>query len=155
MNEIKEKEEETEKDDLNNIGNINLDDIEESNEYLENENEENEEEQEKIIEKLQQKIVCLEKMNKDLKLKNEDLTKNNIEKNSVMAKMSSVGLRRKFTLSGTKVQNDTIKLAKIIKEKDDLQEMNEKMLDLLTEKELENEELIQNFENYKLLYVFK
>ena len=69
-----------------------------------------------------------------------------------MKKMGHVGLRRKFTAQSTfkRAQDDSVKIAEIIKEKDDLQEINEKMLDLLTEKELENEDLTQKFENYKL-----
>ena len=107
---------------------------------------------EKIITNLQEKIQRLEKMNNDLKAKNDDLKKNNIENNSVMKKMGHVGLRRKFTAQSTfkKAQDESVKIAEIIKEKDDLQEINEKMLDLLTEKELENEDLTQKFENYKL-----
>ena len=130
--------------------------LEEIDEIYETVNEDNEdlkeEDPEKIIADLQQKIIRLEKMNNDLRSKNEGLTKNNIENNSVMTRMSLVGLRRKFTSQGTfnQVQNDSIKLAEIIKEKDDLQEINEKMLDLLTDKELENEELVQKLENYKL-----
>jgi chromosome segregation ATPase len=112
----------------------------------------NDEDPEKIISDLQEKIARLEKMNNDLRSKNEGLKKNNIENNSVMTRMSLVGLRRKFTSQGdfNQVKNDSVKLAEIIKEKDDLQEMNEKMLDLLTEKELENEDLMQKIENYKL-----
>ena len=106
----------------------------------------------KIITDLQEKVLRLEKMNNDLKAKNEDLTKNNIENNSVMKKMGHVGMRRKFTEQGTfkTKQNDSVKIAELIKEKNDLQEINEKMLDLLTEKELENEDLQQKFEDYKL-----
>ena len=37
-----------------------------------------------------------------------------------------------------------------MKEKDELQQINEKMLDMLTEKELENDELNEKLENYKL-----
>ena len=49
----------------------------------------------------------------------------------------------KFTKQGifkTK-QNDSIKITEVIKEKNDLKEINEKMLELLNEKELENEDL--------------
>ena len=111
-----------------------------------------EDEKENIITDLKNKIARLEKTNKELRFKNEDLTKNNNQNNSVMTRMSLVGTRRKFTSQGdfNQVKNDTVKLAEIIKEKDDLQEMNEKMLDLLTDKELENEELMQQLENYKL-----
>ena len=139
--------------DLSRIDNINLEEIEELYETVNEDNcELNEDDPEKIISDLQEKIVRLEKMNKDLRSRNEGLKKNNIENNSTMMRMSLVGLRRKFTSQGdfNQVQNDSVKLAQIIKEKDDLQEMNEKMLDLLTEKEIENEELIQKLENYKL-----
>ena len=112
-----------------------------------------EEDRSKIILDLQQKIILLEKNNNDLKAKNEELTKNNNEKNSLMARISLVGLRRGFAFQNTlnKIQNDSVKLAEIIKEKDDLQEMNQKMLDLLTDKEIENEDLLQKIENIKLL----
>ena len=131
--------------------NIDLEKIDESNELYENTNDEDED-QENLISNLQQKIICLEKMNKDLRSKNENLTKNNIEKSSAMNRMSLVGLRKKFTLSSTfkKVQNDVVKIAEIVKEKDDLQDMNEKMIDLLTEKELEKEDLLQQLEKSKL-----
>ena len=71
----------------------------------------NDEDPEKIIADLQEKVMRLEKMNNDLKAKNEDLTKNNIENNSVMKKMGHVGMRRKFTEHGTfkTKQNDSVK----------------------------------------------
>ena len=109
-----------------------------------------EEDPEKIISDLQQKLILLEKVNKDLQAKNEDLTKKNIEKNTLMTKMSLVGLRRGFATSEKNEQDDSIKLAEIIKEKDDLQEINEKMLDLLTDKEIENEDLLEKLEKNKL-----
>ena len=111
----------------------------------------NEDEPEKIISDLQGKLARLEKMNKDLRAKNEELKKNNIENDSIMQRMNKVGLRRKFTSTGTfnKTQNDPVKLAELSKQKEDLQEMNEKMLDLLTEKEMEIEDLQQKFDNYK------
>lgn len=113
---------------------------------------EKEEDPDKVISDLQEKVIRLEKMNNDLKTKNEELKKNNIENNSVMKKMGHVGMRRKFTAQGTfkKITEDSIKIAELVKEKDDLQEINEKMLDLLTEKEMENEDLNQKLENYKL-----
>ena len=111
-----------------------------------------EEDRSKIILDLKQKIILLEKNNNDLKAKNEELKKNNNENNSLMAKISLVGLRRGFAFQNTlnKIQNDSVKLGEIIKEKDDLQEMNQKMLDLLTDKEIENEDLLQKIENIKL-----
>ena len=111
-----------------------------------------EEDSEKIISDLQQKVILLENNNKDLHLKIEELTKKNIDSTSLMMRLSLVGMRRRFgfTDSLTKVQDDSIKLAEIIKEKDDLQAMNEKMLDLLTDKELENEDLLEKLENNRL-----
>jgi hypothetical protein len=130
-----------------------LDQIDEKIESYETVNETQEEDKDKIIADLQQKIYSIEKLNKDLVEKNEELTKNNIMNNNALTKMSLVG-KRKFSSSqknlDNNTQDDNIKLAEIIKEKDDLQEMNEKMLDLLTDKELENEDLLQKLENYKL-----
>ena len=142
--------EQTEENKIN-LSSSSLDKKETRSESIENDNIK-EEDHPKIILELQEKIIILEKENNDLRTKNENLTRNNIEKNSIMAKMSFVGLRRGFSFGDTldKVQNDSIKLAEIIKEKNDLQEINEKMLDLLTEKEIENEDLFRKIENNKL-----
>ena len=111
-----------------------------------------EDEPEKIISDLKQKISVLEKNNNELHSKNEDLTKKNIEQNYSMLKMSLVSLKRGFASKNSikKIQNDSVKLAEIIKEKDELKEMNEKMLDLLTDKALENEGLLEKIEKNKL-----
>ena len=103
---------------------------------------------EKIISDLQQKVFLLEKMNNDLKTKNENLTKNNTEKTTLMMKISLANMRRKFPIGQN--QDKSIQLAEVIKEKNDLQQINEKMLDLLTDKEIENEDLIEKLENNKL-----
>ena len=103
---------------------------------------------EKIISDLQQKVFLLEKMNNDLKTKNENLTKNNTEKTTLMMKISLANMRRKFPIAQN--QDKSIQLAEVIKEKNDLQQINEKMLDLLTDKEIENEDLIEKLENNKL-----
>ena len=47
---------------------------------------EKEEDPDKVISDLQEKVIRLEKMNNDLKTKNEELKKNNIENNSVINK---------------------------------------------------------------------
>ena len=108
--------------------------------------------QNRQITELQEKIILLEKMNNDLKTKNEELKKSIIENDSTMKKMGHVGMHRKFSTFGTlkKLENDSVKIAELIKEKNDLQEINEKMLDLLTEKEMENEDLQQKLEDYKM-----
>ena len=103
---------------------------------------------EKIISDLQQKIFLLEKKNNDLKSKNENLTKNNTEKTALMMKISLANMRRKFPIS--QIQDKSLQLAEITKEKDDLQKINEKMLDLLTDKEIENEDLVEKLENNRL-----
>ena len=131
-----------------------LEEIAESNECNmddENENydEEKEEKADKIILELQEKIVLLEKANKDLKTKLESTTKKQTLNSTIIMRMAAVGLRKKFMLKSD-TQNDSVKLAEVMKEKDELQQINEKMLDMLTEKELEIDELNENFEKYKL-----
>ena len=118
----------------------------------ESENEELDEEKEenanKIISDLLEKNVLLEKTNKDLKNKIESLTKKQTLNSSILTKIATVGLR-KFTLKSD-LQKDSVKLAEITKEKDELQQINEKMLDMLTENELEIDDLNKKLENYKL-----
>ena len=126
-----------------------MDEIEEANENFD---EDKEEDANKIISELREKIALLEKTNKDLKTKVESQTRKQSLHSSLIMNLAAVGLKKKFTLKSdvSKVQNDSVKLAEIMKEKDDLQQINEKMLDMLTEKELENDELNEKFENYKL-----
>jgi hypothetical protein len=64
-------------------------------------------------------------------------------------RLASFDLRKKFELKNSN-DNDSIKWAMINKEKNELQEINEKMLYMLTEKELENDDLNEKFENFKL-----
>ena len=124
-----------------------LDKIEESNE-AENENNfgKKEENRDKIISDLKEKITLLEQTNKDLKSKVDSFTKKQSLTSMMFVRMAAAGFKRKLLLS----KNDTVKIAEIMKEKDELQQINEKMLDMLTEKELENDELNEKFENYKL-----
>ena len=118
----------------------------------ESENEELDEEKEenanKIISDLLEKNVLLEKTNKDLKNKIESLTKKQTLNSSILTKIATVGLR-KFTLKND-LQKDSVKLAEITKEKDELQQINEKMLDMLTENELEIDDLNKKLEDCKL-----
>lgn len=101
-----------------------------------------------VIFTLRQKIDQLEDQVANLRKKNDELRKDNIQNNSKLQKMSHVGIRKNFTLGG-KDNSNSVKMAEIIKEKNDLQEINENMLNMLTEKEIENEELQENFDNYK------
>ena len=129
-----------------------LESIKEIHEYSIESKESSEIAPEKLILDLQEKIIFLEKENKALKNKVESITKKDALNNTIIMKMSMVGLRKKFTLKKdiTQKKYDDVKVAEIIKEKEHLQEMNENMLDMLTEKEIENEDLNQKFENYKL-----
>lgn len=84
----------------------------------------------------------------NLKEKNDTLKKDNIKNDTKLRRMSFVGIRKKFTF-GTKGGADQIKMAELLREKSDLQEINEKMLNMLTDKEMEIEELEENFEKFK------
>ena len=105
-----------------------------------------------IISDLTNKIILLEKVNNDLKAKNESLVKNNFKNKSLGLKSSLIGIKLGLAsqILMKKANSDSSKLADMIKEKEDLQEINEKMLDLLTEKELENEDLMEKLKNYEL-----
>ena len=105
-----------------------------------------------IISDLTNKIILLEKVNNDLKAKNENLIKNNFKNKSLGLKSSLIGMKLGLAsqILMKKANSDSSKLADMIKEKEDLQEINEKMLDLLTEKELENEDLMEKLKNYEL-----
>ena len=137
---------------MSEINNKFSDDLLEKIAENESENEELDEEKEenanKIISDLLEKNVLLEKTNKDLKNKIESLTKKQTLNSSILTKIATVGLR-KFTLKSD-LQKDSVKLAEITKEKDELQQINEKMLDMLTENELEIDDLNKKLENYKL-----
>ena len=102
-----------------------------------------------LITNLRNKIKELEDQIINLRLKNDELTRSNIQNDSKMRKMSFVGIRRKFTFGSGNKGVDSVKLAELLKEKSDLQEINEKMLNMLTDKELENDELQENFDKYK------
>ena len=97
-----------------------------------------EENPKKIISDLANKIILLEKNIEDLKTKNENLIKNNLKKNALNLKSSLIGMKWGLAsqLLLKKAESDSNKLSEIIKEKEDLQEINEKMLDLLTEKRI-------------------
>ena len=98
---------------------------------------------------MKNRIKDLEDQIINLRLKNDELTRSNIQNDSKMRKMSFVGIRRKFTFGSGNKGVDSVKLAELLKEKSDLQEINEKMLNMLTDKELENDELQENFDKYK------
>ena len=98
-----------------------------------------------LITELFDKIENLENQVDGLKQKNDELLKDNIEKNSKLKKISYVGLKKKFTVG---IKDDkNVQLAEIVKEKDNLQEINEQLLNMITERELENEELQEKLGN--------
>ena len=96
-----------------------------------------------IIINLKEKIIELENQIINLRKKNEYF-----ENDLKVKRFSYIGTRRKYII-GLNGDNNNIEISNLIKEKNDLQEMNEKMLNMLTEKEMENEELIENFDTYK------
>ena len=127
-----------------------FDKIEEVDEYsIEEDQEIN---TEKLILELKEKIVLLEKTNTDLRKKLESKTKKEALNSSIILKMSTTGLRRNFTLrkNVSVLKKDSVEVAEIIREKEDLQDNVEKLLDLVTQNQIENEDLNQQFENYKL-----
>ena len=101
-----------------------------------------------LISHLKSKIEELESDISNLKDKNDTLKKDNIKNDTKLRRMSFVGIRKKFTFS-TKGGADQVKMAELLREKSDLQEINEKMLNMLTDKEMEIEELEENFEKFK------
>ena len=101
-----------------------------------------------LISHLKSKIEELESEISNLKDKNDTLKKDNIKNDTKLRRMSFVGIRKKFTFS-TKGGADQVKMAELLREKSDLQEINEKMLNMLTDKEMEIEELEENFEKFK------
>ena len=129
-----------------------LDEIEETNEYLlddENNLDIKREDSNKTILDLKKTISQLEETNKDLKTKVNTFTKKQSLSTMLLVGKAVQGLRKKLSW-GNKGKDDAVKIAEIMKEKDELKQMNEKMLDMLTEKEIENDELNEKFENYKL-----
>ena len=112
------------------------------------ENKESTNESQETIPSLKAKIEQLENKIIDLREKNDTLKKANIQNSTRLRKMSFVGVKRKFTF-GAKGGEDQMKMAELAKEKSDLQGINEKMLNMLTDKEMEIEELEENFENFK------
>ena len=84
-----------------------------------------------IIKYLKTKIIALENQIINLRKKNDSLIKDNIENDSKMKRMSFVGTRRKF-IFGSPGEKSKLEIAELIKEKNDLQEINEKMLNMLT-----------------------
>ena len=101
-----------------------------------------------LITSLRNKISDLEEKLITLRGKNDELKKNNIKNDSMIKRMSFIGIRRNFSFSPLKGV-DEVKLASLMKEKNDLQEINEKLLNMVTDKELEIEELQENYDNYK------
>ena len=129
-----------------------LDEIEETNEYLlddENNLDIKREDSNKTILDLKKTISQLEETNKDLKTKVNTFTKKQSLSTMLFVGTAATRFRKKILL-WNKGKDDAVKIAEIMKEKDELKQMNEKMLDMLTEKEIENDELNEKFENYKL-----
>ena len=133
----------------------NLDKIKDLEGNKENENDNSKEvDVFQTIEELNQKNLFLEMENQNLKKKLESNSEDKKSNKKMWWKLAFIGMKNKFKLKTdvSKVQNDSAKIAEIIKQKDDLQEINEKMIDMLTEKEIENENLNHEYEQYKAQY---
>ena len=133
----------------------NLDKIKDLKENKENENDNSKEvDVFQTIEELNQKNLFLEMENQNLKKKLESNSEDKKSNKKMWWKLAFIGMKNKFKLKTdvSKVQSDSAKIAEIIKQKDDLQEINEKMIDMLTEKEIENENLNHEYEQYKAQY---
>ena len=131
----------------------NLDKIKDLEGNKENENDNSKEvDVFQTIEELNQKNLFLEMENQNLKKKLESNSEDKKSNKKMWWKLAFIGMKNKFKLKTdvSKVQNDSAKIAEIIKQKDDLQEINEKMIDMLTEKEIENENLNHEYEQYKV-----
>ena len=133
----------------------NLDKIKDLKENKENENDNSKEvDVFQTIEELNQKNLLLEMENQNLKKKLESNSEDKKSNKKMWWKFAFIGMKNKFKLKTdvSKVQSDSAKIAEIIKQKDDLQEINEKMIDMLTEKEIENENLSNEYAQYKAQY---
>ena len=131
----------------------NLGKIKDLKENKENENDNSKEvDVFQTIEELNQKNLLLEIENQNLKKKLESNSEDKKTNKKMWWKLAFIGMKNKFKLKTdvSKVQSDSAKIAEIIKQKDDLQEINEKMIDMLTEKEIENENLNHEYEQYKV-----
>ena len=106
------------------------------------------------IKNLREKISSLESKNSKLQKKVKELTKENIRTDTKLKRISFVGIRKNFSFEN---KTDSFQMTHLIKEKNDLQEINEKMLNILTEKEIypelicndaKPEKIFSELENY-------
>ena len=101
------------------------------------------------IANLKRKISELEEKLSDLKLKNGKLKRENFQIDSKINGIFFIGNKDGLSELTEDDSKDNNELTDLIKEKNDLQEINEKMLNMLTEKEIEIEDFQENFEKYK------
>ena len=79
------------------------------------------------IKNLREKISSLESKNSKLQKKVKELTKENIRTDTKLKRISFVGVRKNFSFEN---KTDSFQITHLIKEKNDLQEINEKMLNI-------------------------
>ena len=126
------------------------------NNDLENikESEEEEEEEEinsnplkkEEIKNIKQKIFPLESKISNLQKNFNEFIKENIKNKNNLRRNTFLGLKTNFSLEN---HNDNFEIPKLIKEKFDLQENNEKMENILKEKEKQISELNKNLNKIK------
>ena len=98
---------------------------------------------------LNAEILNLENSLNETKRHNKQLLEENSQLKTSNKRFSFAFKGRSMSINPSINQSKAYQLAEIIKEKNELQELNEKMLNMLTEKEIENGELREEYENYQ------
>lgn len=100
-----------------------------------------------LISTLLNYIQSRDKEIENLKKKNEELMKNNTNSNLKVKALSYVGLKKNVSMV---IRNDkNVQMAEILNERDELKKINENLLSMITDKELENEKLLEKIGNYE------
>lgn len=101
---------------------------------------------------LNTQILNLENAISEIKLKNQELIAENSKLKTASKRLSFAAKGRSASINTSmrqSVNEAAFQFAEVVKEKNELQELNEKMLNMLTEKEIENGELREEYESYQ------
>ena len=98
---------------------------------------------------LNAQILNLENSLNEMKRHNQTLLIENSQFKTANKRLSFTSKGRSCSINPNSKQSSAYQLAEILNEKNELQELNEKMINMLTEKEIENGELREQFENYQ------
>ena len=105
-------------EEINNNKSTNLENIKESEEEILYDSSPLEE-----IKNLRKNIILLESKNSSLQKKIKELTKENLRNDTKLKRISFIGVRKNYSFD----KADNYQFTHLIKEKNDLQEINEKM----------------------------